>query len=285
MVEIKNLENNPNLKKIAESGCFSVYEHDKDLSVTASSAVTSYFMHEMNLRKKQVFCKLNGNAIKIQAGAMQWQSGKISMDSQINGVKGFFEKAVSGMVTGESMAKPIYQGEGSIMFEPTYNYILFEKAEDWGSGIVLDDGLFLACDAGIKETIVSRKNLSSALLGGEGLFNLSLSGNGVIVLESAVPREELIELNLENDEVKIDGNMAIAWSASLDFTVEKSEKSIVGSLVNGEGFLNVYRGTGKILLAPTLNGAEMNNSNGPQETAVTSSKGIVGSVTKSVLNL
>ena len=64
--------------------------------------------------------------------------------------------------------------------------------------------------------------------------------------------EELIEFNIENDVVKIDGNMAIAWSGSLDFTVEKSGKSLLGSAVSGEGFVNVYRGTGKILMAPTL---------------------------------
>ncbi len=285
MVEIKNLSNNPNMKKIAECGCFELFEHQKDLSIKPSSAITSYFMQEMNLRKRQVLCNLNGNKIKVQAGAMQWSSGNVQMNSNINSVKGFLGKALSSAVTGESLAKPIYEGQGKMMFEPTYNYIIFEKAEDWGDGIVLDDGLFLACDATLNESIVARSNMSSALLGGEGLFNLSLSGNGVIVLESPVPKDELIEFNLVNDEVKIDGNMAIAWSKSLNFTVEKSEKSIVGSLVNGEGLLNVYRGTGKILLAPTLDGSTMSNAHGPNETTASSSKGIVGSLAKSVLDL
>ena len=57
--------------------------------------------------------------------------------------------------------------------------------------------------------------------------------------------------NLQDDEVRIDGNMAIAWSGSLNFTVEKSGKSLLGSAVSGEGLVNVYRGTGKILMAPT----------------------------------
>lgn len=71
------------------------------------------------------------------------------------------------------------------------------------------------------------------------------------VLESPVPRDELIEFNLQDDEVKIDGNMAIAWSNSLKFTVERSSKSLMGSAVSGEGLVNVYRGTGRILMAPT----------------------------------
>ena len=58
-------------------------------------------------------------------------------------------------------------------------------------------------------------NISSAVLGNEGLFNLSLSGQGVAALESNVPEEELIVVDLENDEIKIDGDMAVCWSSNL----------------------------------------------------------------------
>ena len=40
------------------------------------------------------------------------------------------------------------------------------------------------------------------------------------------------------------------WSGSLDFTVERSGKSLIGSAASGEGLVNVYRGTGKVLLTP-----------------------------------
>jgi len=79
--------------------------------------------------------------------------------------------------------------------------------------------------------------------------------------------------------------MAIAWSSSLQFTVEKSSKSLMGSAINGEGFVNVYRGTGKILLAPTINGTTMSSANGPKESSTISSKGLVSSVVKSALDL
>lgn len=95
-----------------------------------------------------------------------------------------------------------------------------------------------------------RSNISSAALGGEGLFNLCLTGNGVFAIESRCPKEELIEITLDNDVLKVDDNLAIAWSNSLDFTVERSGKTLVGSAASGEGLVNVYRGTGKVLLAP-----------------------------------
>ena len=74
-------------------------------------------------------------------------------------------------------------------------------------------------------------------------------------IESDCPREELVEITLEDDVVKIDGNLAIAWSGSLDFTVERAGKSLLGSAASGEGLVNVYRGTGKVLLAPVGNHA------------------------------
>ena len=80
-------------------------------------------------------------------------------------------------------------------------------------------------------------------------------GSGVVCLDSFCPKEELVELTLQDDVLKVDGNMAIAWSGSLNFTVERSGKSLVGSAASGEGLVNVYRGTGRVLLAPVLDGA------------------------------
>ena len=112
--------------------------------------------------------------------------------------------------------------------------------------------LFHKCsDSSLQHKIVARSNISSAVFGREGLFNLSLNGQGLAILESPVPQAELIQFNLQDDVVKIDGNMAIAWSSTLEFTVEKSTKSLIGSAVSGEGLVNVYRGPGTILMAPT----------------------------------
>ena len=168
----------------------------------------------------------------------------------IKGVGDLFGKAVRGKVTGESAIKPEYTGDGVLVLEPTYRYLLLEDVSDWNGSIVLDDGLFLACESSLKHKAVMRSNISSAVAGGEGLFNLGLSGSGVVCLESVSPREELIEITLNNDVLKVDGNMAIAWSGSLEFTVERSGKSLIGSAASGEGLVNVYRGTGKVLLAP-----------------------------------
>ncbi len=276
-VTIKNFTENPNILKTESGGCFEVYEYQKDLSVTPGTAIASYYMSKMNCKKRQVLCKLDGNTVRTQAGAMQWTAGRVTMDANIKGAGDFLSKAFKNMGTGESISKPEYTGTGYLMLEPTYRYILIEDVETWGEGMVIEDGMFLACDASIQNEWVSRTNASSMLIGGEGWINHCLTGKGYAVLESTVPREEIIEIVLDNDEVRIDGNMAIAWSKSLEFSVEKSSQSLLGSWISKEGFVNVYRGTGKIWMAPVVPGTLMKQKHAPEEADKSSSDGLVGS--------
>lgn len=250
MYNINNFQNNDDVRVLDNQGPFSVIEYKKDLSVNPSTAMLSYYCNEMNVRKRQLVCDLKNADITLQAGAMQWSVGNVNATTGIKGVGDLFGKAIRGKMTGESAIKPEYTGNGTLVLEPTYRHILLMNTADWNGAVVLDDGLFLACDSVLQQKAVMRSNISSAALGGEGLFNLCLTGNGVFAIESRCPKEELIEITLDNDVLKVDGNLAIAWSNSLDFTVERSGKTLVGSAASGEGLVNVYRGTGKVLLAP-----------------------------------
>ena len=250
MIRTRNLYDNKNLEVIEERGDVKVLEYKKDLSVDTLNAMEAYFASEMNVRRRQVLIELKGNAYTVSAGAMQWTAGAVNMVADVKGFGDLIGKAFSSKVTKESAIKPRYQGQGLLMLEPTYKHILLEDVGQWG-GMVLDDGLFLACESRVQQKVVARSNLSSAVLGQEGLFNCVLEVLEA-VLESPVPRSELIEFILENDEVRIDGNYAVAWSETLDFRVEKSSKSLIGSAVSGEGLVNVYRGSGRILMAPVV---------------------------------
>ena len=251
MFQVKNFTDNDDVKILDQKGAFTVLEYQRDLSVTPGSAITAYYCSQMNVRKRQVMCDVSKSNITLQAGAMQWMLGDVNATTGIKGVGDLFGKAVRGKVSGESAIKPEYTGTGLLVLEPTYKYLILMDAADWGGSVVLDDGLFLACDSRLKHKAVMRSNVSSAVAGGEGLFNLSLNGSGVFCIESECPQEELIEVTLENDVLKIDGNYAIAWSGSLNFSVERSGKSLIGSAASVEGLVNVYRGTGKVLMMPT----------------------------------
>ena len=256
MYRISNFTDNDDIRVLDTLGPFSVIEYLRDLSVMPGNAQNAYFCNEMNVRKRQVLCDLSKAQVTVQAGAMQWMVGKVNATTGVKGVGDLFGKALRGSVTGESAIKPEYTGNGLLVLEPTYKHILLLDLADWNGSIVLDDGLFLACDSRLKHKTVMRSNFSSAVAGNEGLFNLGIVGNeGVVCLESACPKEELVTIELQDDVLKVDGNMAIAWSGSLNFTVERSGKSLVGSAASGEGLVNVYRGTAKVLLAPVGDGA------------------------------
>ena len=250
-MQIENLQNE-NRKYAKSIGNFHVLEYVQDASVSPMNAMNEYFMSKMNVRRRQVVIDIDkDHSAIIQAGAMQWMGGNVQATSGVKGIGDFLGKALKGAVTKETAVKPEYVGEGCLVLEPTYKYIILADIGKWGpAGMTIEDGMFLACDANVKSKVVARKNLSSAVLCSEGLFNLSLQGNGVAALESNVPEDELIEVILENDELKIDGNLAVCWSSNLEFTVERSTKTLVGSAVSGEGLVNVYRGTGRVLMCP-----------------------------------
>lgn len=250
MIKIRNFTDNDDIRIISEKGPFQVIEYRRDLSVMPSDAIVAFFSSKMNVRKRQLVCNLDGRGITVQAGAMQWMAGNVNATTGIKGAGDLIGKALRGKMTGESAIKPEYVGDGTLVLEPTYRHLILMDAEEWGGSVVLDDGLFLACESSLKHKAVMRSNFSSAIAGGEGLFNLSLSGHGTFCIEADCPREELIEVELQNDVLKIDGNYAIAWSTGLEFTVERSGKTLIGSAASGEGLVNVYRGTGKVLMMP-----------------------------------
>ena len=250
-MNIKNLENNER-KYVSSLGNFHVLEYQSDASVAPENARNEYFMSKMGVRRRQIVIELNGKeSAIIQAGSMQWMAGHVKATTGIKGVGDFVGKMVKGAITKETAVKPEYVGNGILVLEPTYKYLILVDVGSWGEkGMTIEDGIFYACSGTVKNKLTARKTISSTVLGKEGFFNLSLVGEGVAALESNVPYEELIEVELDNDELKIDGNLAVCWSSGLEFTVERSTKTLVGSAVSGEGLVNVYRGTGKVRMSP-----------------------------------
>ena len=270
---------NDNRKIIAQKGIFKVIEHQRDLSVSASSAQTAYFSSKMNVCLRQVEISLNGSTTaKTQAGAMQMMIGNVTMETGIKSAKGFLGSMVKAAVTNETAVKPEYSGLGQVILEPTYKHIILQDVSDWGpEGLVIEDGMFLSSEGSVVHKVVENaQDLGTALLSNEGLYNLCFTGSGIVALESYVPLDELVEYELDNDVLKVDGNMAVCWSGSLKFSVEKVTKGLLGSMASGEGLVNVYRGTGKVWVSPvagTKDSAPQTMSSSQKTTKETSSSG------------
>lgn len=251
MIRLNLLENTDAHHVTESKGCFSVVEYEKDLSVSPENAETAYFASQMNIRKRQVVAELHGDTgVVVQAGTMQMMAGNLHATTNVSGAGDLMRKVAGSIVTKETAIKPMYTGEGFLVLEPTFRYIILADLADWENEAVIEDGLFLACEDTVQMKVTARTTLSSAILGKEGLFNTTLIGEGIVAMESPVPPDELIVLDIEDDEVRIDGPMAIAWSYGLKFTVERTTPTLIGSAFSREGLVNVFRGTGRVLMAP-----------------------------------
>lgn len=63
----------------------------------------AYYASEMNVRRRQLVCNLNGKTgAVVQAGAMQWAVGHIEVTTGVKGVGDFIGKLARGAVTNES---------------------------------------------------------------------------------------------------------------------------------------------------------------------------------------
>ncbi len=246
---------------VEQKGIFGILEYEKDLSVSADNAYEQYFMSKMNVRRRQVIISLENDACRMEAGALQWMVGNITVDTDVKDTSDFLGKVMKGAVTNESVVKPLYSGTGCIVLEPTYKFPIMIDVAEWGpQGVTISDGMYYASEKTVGVGIATRKNISSSILGGEGIFNVNLSGSGIAVLESEAPMTELVEIELQNEELRLDGKYAVCWSTSLDFTVEKATSTLAGSLVSKEGFLNVFRGTGKVWISPVASYKSILNS-------------------------
>jgi uncharacterized protein (AIM24 family) len=78
---------------------------------------------------------------------------------------------------------------------------------------------------------------------------MCLSGKGVALIECPVHYKDLICIELNNEEVKIEGHHIVMWSNSLSYTIERSSKTLLGSAITGQGLLHVFRGSGHVWLS------------------------------------
>ena len=228
-----------------------IIEYTKFLgSRRPSAASTLWFMEQQNIKPRQLVFYIENDSVQVEAGAMSYFKGPLEMVSGVTpgNVVG---KKIKGSLTGEGAAKPIYKGSGMLVLEPSFRHFIPFTLEE-GDMVIVDKGMFFAASGSVKLEPVMQKNASAGLLGGEGMFQLGIKGPGLVVLESRVPMEEIDIVELNNDLLKVDGNFVLLRTGDIDFTVERSAKTLMGSAASGEGLVNVYRGTGQVWLSPNL---------------------------------
>lgn len=231
---------------------FDVIELDStEGAVHPSMAMKLYFMDKKNVKARFVRATLNNSTINMEAGAFYYSTGNINCSTKMGGVTGTVKSLFRGMVTGESTFRPSYTGTGEIYLEPSVKHYIMMKLDN--ETIVVDKSMYYCSTDGITLQSKMQSNVSGAVAGGEGLFQIELSGTGIVILESLIPESEIVPYVIKpNSPLKVDGNFAIARTGNVRFSVQRSDKQLAKSLINGEGLLQTFEGDGVVWLAPTL---------------------------------
>ncbi|MEO7993397.1 MAG: AIM24 family protein [bacterium] len=193
---------------------------------------------------KMIKAHLTNETVTAEAGALHYMQGQVRMDVAAPTAGGFLK----AMASGESIIRPTYTGTGMVCYGPPIfgEYTILElQGHQW----ILDRGAYVCSDGQIKVSVI-RNKLVAGLMGGEGLWQTSVEGHGHVVIMSGGPLEAI---DLNNDELTVDGNFAVARIGNIEFSYEKASKGWLASAASGEGFVNKFRGTGRILLSPVPN--------------------------------
>jgi uncharacterized protein (AIM24 family) len=229
---------------------FQILEYENLEGATdVETAFGINIIRQSGIKLKQIRIILDDSSVKLEPSCLSYMKGNIEIKNKSGGLLGFGKKIISSKLTGETAFKPTYSGTGEIFLEPSFGHFALIELED--DEIIVSDDMFYACEEGVEINAAMQKNISSAFLGNEGLYQTRIEGNGIVALKVPVPESEIFKCILIKDTLKVDGNFAILRTGNIEFSVEKSSKSIVGTVLSGEGMVNVYRGTGEVWLAPT----------------------------------
>lgn len=212
-----------------------------------------YLAYQAGMRLKMIRLSLSDSTAMLEAGALYFHKGNINVESKAGGtggIGGFFKGLGTKLLGRESVYRPHYKGTGEIYLEPSFGHFFIQRLGE-GETVIADRGMFYCSQGSVSVGLAMQKRFSTALFGGEGAFQLKVTGPGIVVFSSPVPESELMVFELNNEKLQVDGNFALLRTAGINFSVQKSARSIIGTFTTGEGLLQTFEGTGKVWIAPT----------------------------------
>lgn len=158
-----------------------------------------------------------------------------------HGLGRMLKKAVSG--EGAKLTKA--EGRGKLYLADAGKKVRILSLQ--GETIFVNGNDLLAFEDGIRWDISMMRKVSAMLAG--GLFNVKLSGHGMIVITSHY--EPLVLMVTPSCSVMTDPNATIAWSGSLspEFKTDVSLKTFLGR-GSGESIQMRFQGDGFVVIQP-----------------------------------
>lgn len=212
---------------------------------------------------RQIKITLNGGAVALEPGALQYSVGQMQIEVQKNDASaGFFKRQLQSKMTGESAYSTTFRGNGIVWTELTTKHFIIAEMDGPGDSLILDDKAFYACEGSIALKTHVNNNTSGIIAGlasGNGLMQPKLEGAGVFVVESPVPVDEIEAVELTgNEELIVDGDLILMYSATIQVQLRPLVSGLRNAWRSGEGAVFVMRGRGTVWLLPTSRVMDVN---------------------------
>ncbi|MGH8109131.1 MAG: AIM24 family protein [Arenimonas sp.] len=188
--------------------------------------------------------KLNGR-VWSKAGSMVAYQGAVKFIRQgvmEQGLGNLLKKAISG----EGMQLMKMEGNGRVYVADAGKKITLLRLN--GESIFVNGNDVLAFEDGIESTITMMKRMAGMMSG--GLFNVKLSGRGVVAITSHYEPLTL-RVSAQTGPVFTDPNATVAWSDGLmqDFVTDISLGTLLGR-GSGESIQLKFSGEGWVVVQP-----------------------------------
>ena len=199
--------------------------------------------------QRQVRFVLEGSGILLEPGAFLYSRGNLTTAVRQHERGNLLSRALRSAGSGESAFATSFEGRGEVWTELTHQHFVIAELGP-GEDFLLDDRAFFACQQGVTLSTHLHTSLAGAL-SGNGLAQPRLSGQGLFVVESPVPAEEIEVVELRGDEMTLDGDLLLMYSAALQVQVRPLVPGLRNALRSGEGLVYALRGHGQVFFTPT----------------------------------
>jgi len=186
-----------------------------------------------------------GETLTAEVGAMIAMSTglEVSTSSKTSEGKGGLLKGIKRMFSGENFFLNSFTATADsqqVIVGPTLIGDVIHHHQDGGT-LVVQGSSWMASSPGI-DIDTSFQGLGAGLLGSEGLFWVKCSGSGEVLVNSF---GAIYEIDVV-DSYTVDTGHTVAFEDTLEFKIGKAGKSLIGSMLGGEGLVCKFSGSGKL---------------------------------------
>jgi uncharacterized protein (AIM24 family) len=186
--------------------------------------------------------ELSATSVMARNGAMVAYQGDVRFEHKGGGLGRLLKKAA----TGESLRLMQATGSGELFLANQAMLVHVLRLDN--DTLTVNGSNILAFEAGIDWDITRVKGGTAGMLAG-GLFNVGLSGTGLVAL---VSDGEPLRLDVAEAPTFADPQAAIAWSGGVSTSLKSDvqAKSLIG-MGSGESFQLALSGQGWVLVQPS----------------------------------